>query len=204
MEANSVLNDIKAHIEKHQTDVVIIDNLMSLDLTQVRGDKYDRQSVIALAVASMAKQYNVHAHFVCHPRKPAGFLRKADIAGTADLTNAADNVIMLHRVNNDFRKYASEYFDTAYAESFFNYSNIMEIMKNRDLGVEDELIGMFYEVSSKRLLNTPNETKAYKWDDFSLKNAKGKAVNDNSPFAQMEDETGDSSDNPFLQDSLFD
>jgi len=202
MEANSVLNDIKAHIEKHQTDVVIIDNLMSLDLTQVRGDKYDRQSVIALTVASMAKQHNVHAHFVCHPRKPAGFLRKADIAGTADLTNAADNVFMMHRVNNDFRKYATDYFDTMYAESFFNYSNVMEVMKNRDLGVEDELIGMFYEASSKRLLNTPNEAKAYKWDDFSLQKAKGKAVNDDSPFMQMMDETGDS-DNPFLQDNLF-
>jgi len=203
MEANSVLNDIKAHIEKHQTDVVIIDNLMSLDLTQVRGDKYDRQSVIALTVASMAKQYNVHAHFVCHPRKPAGFLRKADIAGTADLTNAADNVFMMHRVNNDFRKYATDYFDATYAESFFNYSNVMEVMKNRDLGVEDELIGMFYEASSKRLLNTPNEAKAYKWDDFSLQKAKSKAVNEDSQFMQAEDETG-GSDNPFLEDNLFD
>jgi len=197
MEANSVLNDIKVHIEKHQTDVVIIDNLMSLDLTQVRGDKYDRQSVIALTVASMAKQYNVHAHFVCHPRKPAGFLRKADIAGTADLTNAADNVIMMHRVNNDFRKYASDYFDTVYAESFFNYSNVMEVMKNRDLGVEDELIGMFYEVSSKRLLNTPKESKAYKWDDFSLRNAKVKQTE--SIYVDVSDEISDS-DNPFLQD----
>jgi len=201
MEANSVLSDIKAHIEKHQTDVVIIDNLMSLDLTQVRGDKYDRQSVIALAVASMAKQYNVHAHFVCHPRKPAGFLRKADIAGTADLTNAADNVFMMHRVNNDFRKYASDYFDAMYAESFFNYSNVMEVMKNRDLGVEDELIGMYYEVSSKRLLNTPNESKAYKWDDFSLKNSKSKPADDNGygRYGKAENETGNG-DNPFLQE----
>ena len=188
MEANSVLNDIKAHIEKHQTDVVIIDNLMSLDLTQVRGDKYDRQSVIALTVASMAKQYNVHAHFVCHPRKPAGFLRKADIAGTADLTNAADNVFMMHRVNNDFRRYAAEYFDARYAESFFHYSNVVEVMKNRDLGVEDELIGMFYEVSSKRLLNAPNEARAYKWDDFPLQGKRGYEWED------LPDE-----DNPFLQ-----
>ena len=187
MEANSVLNDIKAHIEKHQTDVVIIDNLMSLDLTQVRGDKYDRQSAIALTVASMAKQYNVHAHFVCHPRKPSGFLRKADIAGTADLTNAADNVFMMHRVNNDFRRYASEYFDARYAEGFFGYSNVMEVMKNRDLGVEDELIGMFYEVSSKRLLNAPNEARAFKWDDFSLQE---KRTEEWEPLADE--------DNPFL------
>ena len=183
MEANSVINDVKAHIEKHHTDFVIIDNLMSLDLSQVRGEKYDRQSVIALTIASMAKQYNVHIHFVCHPRKPSGFLRKADIAGTADLTNAADNVFMMHRVNNDFKRYASDFFAQTYAEGFFGFSNVMEVMKNRDLGIEDELIGMYFEISSKRLLNTPGETKAYKWDDFQLQKAQVLADEDN-PFLQ--------------------
>ena len=32
-----------------------------------------------------------------------GFLRKDDISGTADLTNAVDNVFIVHRVNNDFK-----------------------------------------------------------------------------------------------------
>ena len=73
----------------------------------------------------------------------------------------------------------------------------MEVMKNRDLGVEDELIGMFYEVSSKRLLNTPKESKAYKWDDFSLRNAKVKQTE--SIYVDVSDEISDS-DNPFLQD----
>jgi len=181
MEANSVINDVKAHIEKHHTDFIIIDNLMSLDLSQVRGEKYDRQSVIALTMASMAKQYNVHIHFVCHPRKPNGFLRKVDIAGTADLTNAADNVYMMHRVNNDFKRHASDFFVSSYAEGFFGFSNVMEVMKNRDLGVEDELIGMYFEIASKRLLNTPGETKAYKWDDFQLQKAQALADEDN-PF----------------------
>jgi hypothetical protein len=156
---------------------------MSLDLSQVRGEKYDRQSVIALTLAEMAKQYNVHVHFVCHPRKPTGFLRKADIAGTADITNAADNVFMMHRVNSDFKRFASDFFDLSYAEEFFNFSNVMEVMKNRDLGIEDELIGMYFEISSKRLLNAPREMKAYKWDDFSLQEPQTLADEDN-PFLQ--------------------
>lgn len=181
MEANSVINDVKAHIEKHHTDFIVIDNLMSLDLSQVRGEKYDRQSAIALTIASMAKRYNVHIHFICHPRKPSGFLRKADIAGTADLTNAADNVFMMHRVNHDFKRHASDFFASSYAEGFFEFSNVMEVMKNRDLGVEDELIGMYFEISSKRLLNTPGEAKSYKWDDFLLQKAQALADEDN-PF----------------------
>ena len=78
----------------------------------------------------------------------------------------------------------------------------MEVMKNRDLGVEYELIGMYYEVSSKRLLNTPKESKAYKWDDFSLKDSKGRPADDNdysSLYGKMENETGNG-DNPFLQE----
>ena len=172
LQVENVLNDFKKHIEEHHTDVVIIDNLMSLDMTKVYGDKYDKQSVLVLALSDMAKKYNVHIHFVCHPRKPLGFLRKSDISGTADLTNAADNVFMVHRVNNDFKNLAAGFFPKGEAEKYFLFTNTIEIMKNRDLGVEDVLIGMYYEQESKRMLNERYENKVYGWqevfEDFGL------------------------------------
>jgi len=175
--AAAVLADIKAHIEQHNTDVVIIDNLMSLDLSDVPGDKWDKQSVIALALAEMAKRRNVHVHFICHPRKPTGFLRKADISGTADLTNAADNVFMMHRVNSDFIRLSKEFYDKGKAEQYFNYTNVLEVMKNRDLGVEDTLIGLFFERESKRLLNAPDERRTYNWQDVQMSNFGGIKTN---------------------------
>lgn len=160
-----VVADFKAHIEKYKTDAIIIDNLMALDLSEYRGEKYDRQTLLALELSDMSKKYNVHIHFVCHPRKPNGFLRKADISGTADLTNAADNVFMMHRVNQDFMRLAGDFIGKAEVDRFKVYTNVIEVMKNRDLGKEDEYIGLVYEPESKRLLNEAHENKVYGWEE---------------------------------------
>ena len=158
------MNDFEKHINEHQTDVVIIDNLMSLDIHEVSRDKYEGQSIVVLKMAELAKKYNIHLHFVCHPRKANGFLRKADISGTADLSNSADNVFMVHRVNNDFKNLAKQFIGEKEAEKYYNFSNVIEIMKNRDLGYQDEMIGLYFEVESKRLLNNQYENKVFGWE----------------------------------------
>lgn len=89
-------------VQSEKADVVIIDNLMALDVPLTSADKYDMQSQIVKRFSLMAKQLNIHVHFICHPRKTEAFLRKNDISGTADITNTADNVFMVHRVNADF------------------------------------------------------------------------------------------------------
>ena len=164
IKVNSVIDDFVRHIEQHQTDVVIIDNLMSLDLSEMRGEKYDRQTTLVLTLSEFAKKYNVHIHFVCHPRKPVGFLRKSDISGSADLTNAADNVFMMHRVNQDFLRLGGEFLGQTEIKKYEDYTNVIEIMKNRDLGVSDEFIGVYYEPESKRMLNFRQENKRFGWN----------------------------------------
>ncbi len=163
IKANSVIEDFIKHIEQHKTDVVIIDNLMSLDLSEIRGEKYDRQTTLVLTLSEFAKKYDVHIHFVCHPRKPVGFLRKSDISGTADLTNAADNVFMMHRVNQDFIRLGGEFLGHSEIKKYEDFTNVIEIMKNRDLGVSDEFVGVYYEPESKRMLNIRQEYKRYGW-----------------------------------------
>ena len=164
IKVNSVIDDFVRHIEQHQTDVVIIDNLMSLDLSEIRGEKYDRQTTLVLTLSEFAKKYNVHIHFVCHPRKPVGFLRKSDISGSADLTNAADNVFMMHRVNQDFLRLGGEFLGQSEIKKYEDYTNVIEIMKNRDLGVSDEFVGVYYEPESKRMLNFRQENKRFGWN----------------------------------------
>ena len=159
----NVLNEFRLHMEQHPTDVIIIDNLMSLDLSEIKADKYDKQTALVLQLSGLAKEYDVHIHFVCHPRKPNGFLRKADISGTADLTNAADNVFMLHRVNNDFIKNANDYLGKGVVDRYKDFTNVIEIMKNRDLGVQDEIVGLYFEPESKRMKNTLSENRLYGW-----------------------------------------
>ena len=55
-------------------------------------------------------------------------------------------------------------------------------MKNRDLGIEDELVGLYFERESKRLLNLPSEVKHYGWDDFSFISSTENVSDDDIPF----------------------
>jgi hypothetical protein len=94
-----------------------------------------------------------------------GFLRKSDISGTADLTNAVDNVFICHRVNNDFIKAGSEFLGATKIQEYSAYGNCIEICKNRMFGVVDQLVGMYYEIESRRFMNTVDENIIYGWKD---------------------------------------
>ncbi len=136
---------------------------MSMNLSSYGDNKYDVQSQFVQELSELAKKLDIHIHFVCHPRKVTSFLRKIDISGSADLTNIADNVFILHRVNNDFKIKTKEMFKWNDSNDIYKYSNVIEICKNRDFGVEDRFIGMYFEPESKRLLNSLDEFKYYKW-----------------------------------------
>lgn len=161
----SVLNYLKELVEKENIDMIVLDNLMALDILTLNGDKYQQQTTMILALVDFVKTYNVHLHIVCHPRKAATFLRKDDISGTADLTNAVDNVFIIHRVGNDFVQSAKDFYGDAYASKFYGFGNVIEVCKNRDLGIMDELFGFFFETQSKRLLNDVFENVCYGWEE---------------------------------------
>ena len=160
-----ILQSVRDVVEYKKVQVVIIDNLMSIELEN--QNKYEEQSDLVKELSSIAKELNIHIHFVCHPRKSIQFLRKNDISGTADLTNIADNVFILHRVGKDFIRNFKETFsikDDNYP--LFQYSNVIEICKNREFGVQDDFIGLYYETETKRLLNGENEKKYYGWENM--------------------------------------
>lgn len=160
----NVLSAIKDCIEQNKINMVILDNMMSLDLASVGGDRYEKQTALVLALCELAKKYKIHIHFVCHPRKSIGFLRKNDISGTADITNSADNVFIIHRVNSDFRRFTKQDLGLKEENPIYLFNNVIEICKNRDLGISDEFIGLYFEKESKRFLNTKEENKRYGWE----------------------------------------
>jgi hypothetical protein len=115
-------------------------------------------------LAEAAQEFNIHIHLVAHPRKSTGFLRKIDISGSADLTNRPDNVFIVHRVNNDFIKSVGDFFDKSISAMMSDeYDNVIEVCKNRDIGIMDELIGTYFEKESRRFLNTKYEAPIYGW-----------------------------------------
>jgi RecA/RadA recombinase len=154
-------------VSSTQIDFIVLDNVMSLDINTLSGDKYQQQTKFILDIVSFAKKQNIHIHIVAHPRKNVGFLRKDDISGTADLTNAVENVFICHRNNMDFKRASVDFFGKDVAAAFAQYSNMIEVCKNRDLGIVDLLVGLYFEPESKRLLNEAYENKVYGWQDLN-------------------------------------
>ena len=81
------------------------------------------------------------------------------------MTNIADNVFLIHRVGNDFEKRAGEFFGADKTSQYMAFSNVLEVAKNRQMGIVDHLVGMYYEMESRRLKNEIAEYVVYGWQD---------------------------------------
>lgn len=162
-----VLSDLEEVVAKG-VKLIVLDNLMALQISGLSGDKNEKQKQFILDVVEFAKKKNVHIIVVCHARKESGsqtFLRKESIAGSGDLTNAVQNVAIVHRVGEDFCKRASEFFGKEKVEKYMEYSNVVEWCKNRSYGIVDYLVGMYYEVETKRFKNSVAEHIVYGWEE---------------------------------------
>lgn len=160
-----LLADIKELIESEKVSLIVLDNLMALQLDGIDGDKNTKQKNFILQICALAKEKNVHIIMVAHPRKQNDFLRKDSISGTADLTNAVDNVFIVHRCNMDFETKGKLFFGEIRINDIMNhgYGNVLEVCKNRSLGVVDLLVPMYYEIESRRFKNELAENINYGW-----------------------------------------
>jgi archaellum biogenesis ATPase FlaH len=162
-----LLESIRGVVEQRGVNLLILDNLMTLDLDAFGGDKNEKQSSFVNSLADLAKQANIHIILVAHPRKSMTFLRREDIGGSGDITNLADNVYIIHRCNKDFVKRAPEFLGTeeviriADTEGF---SNVVEVCKNRFVGSVDNIFGYYYETETKRFMQSKTEHVVYGWN----------------------------------------
>lgn len=144
----------------------VLDNLMAMDISDFSGDSNEKQKSLVQAIMAFAKKYKVHCILVAHPRKEVTFLRKESISGSGDISNLVDNIFIIHRVNQDFAKRAPEFLGQNKVDECVDFSNVVEVAKNRSLGVEDFLAGMYFDVKSRRFMNYRYEEKQYGWEDF--------------------------------------
>ena len=144
--------------------VFALDNLFSLNIDLLEGDRNNKQKELILQIKDFAKKNQVHIILVAHPRKVMTFLRKNDISGSSDLTNAVDDVFIIHRVNNDFFRAGAEFFGQSEINRYQGFGNVIEVAKNRMYGIVDLMVGMHYEIESRRFKNTPDENIHYGWE----------------------------------------
>lgn len=161
-----IMEEIKKEHEKEKFDFIILDNLMALNILTYDGDKNEKQSQCIKDIHNLAIDLDIVIHIVMHARKPNGFIRKTDISGSADLSNMADNVFIVHRVNDDFVRDATTFWGDKKVSELRLYTNVVECVKQREFGTaEGMVIGLFYEVESKRLLNEKFENIVYSWQE---------------------------------------
>ena len=176
----------------------ILDNLFSLDIDLLEGDKNNKQKELIIQIKDFAKKNHVHVILVAHPRKTSAFLRKNDISGTSDLTNAVDNVFIVHRVSQDFFKAGAEFYGQGEIQRYQDFGNVIEVCKNRMYGVCDVLVGMQYEIESRRFKNYAHECIHYGWEREPVEG------NMNFDEQRVVDVYAETSDEPYATHSEYD
>ena len=152
-------------VEEKKLDMILLDNLMAMNVENLDRDMYARQTKFVKELKRMAVNLNIHVLFVAHPRKSSGYLRVDDISGSGDLGNAADNVFIIHRVDEDYKKSTQQFFQWKSTNPLYLADNVIEICKDRDLGNRDVYIPLWFEKETKRLKNDQTEYVHYGWEN---------------------------------------
>ena len=165
---------------------VILDNLMKIEFDGRADSKWEEQSQIVKGLQKYAQDHHICMILVAHPNKVKTLPRIEDVGGSGDIINTADTVLMVHRITNDFKKRAWEMFRWSEDNPAFQYSNIIEVAKDREFGADDTMVGVYFDPRSKRFLNYPDERIRYGWDTQPVQERVG--------FSRIEDL---SPDDPF-------
>lgn len=163
---SQMYKDIEEQIVKEKLDMIVMDNVMTLNLDSDSFNANEAQTKAVQSLSDLAKKHSVHIILVAHPRKSVSFLRAEDISGSGNIRNLADNIFIVHRCNKDFAVRSAEYLGEAEASKFDDFNNVLEIAKNRDFGIADVFVGLYFEIESKRFLNEPYENIIYDWQEL--------------------------------------
>ena len=164
---SQLYDDIKKAIKEFSPHLIVVDNLTALDLDSAGDDSNGRQKSFINELKDLAKASMVHILLVCHPRKEQSFhmLRMESIAGSSDLVNLCDNVVIVHRSGNDLRKRMMEFFPEEMADEYCQYDSVLEIAKNRSHGAAGKMMGLYFEKETRRFQNSLDENIVYGWDE---------------------------------------
>jgi len=194
-QAEQILSDMDI-LAKAGVKVFVLDNLMAMNIDLFDGDKNNKQKELVLKIKDFAMDRMVHVILVAHPRKTTAFLRKADISGTGDISNAVDNVFIMHRTNEDFIHAITEFYNATVASNLREFGNVLAVEKNRLFGVADYMCGFHYEAESRRFKNTMEENIHYGWEQRGVQTTMPlereeeplkEWYNENDPFGESED-----------------
>ena len=140
---------------RYDCKMFVVDNLMTMIFSGSESDFYRKQSAFVGRLVEFSHRLNVHVHVVAHPRKVIGKATKMDVSGTAEITNRADNVFSVTRVDEETKAERNE--NKLYGDT------LIDVLKNRFSGRQDVEISMIFDNKSRRFRMTDNR------DGFDIK-----------------------------------
>lgn len=166
--AKSILDKMRELAMRYGIKNFVIDNLMVIDLECSESEKYTKQKEFVRDLKNFAKQYHSVVHLIAHPRKGDGMkrLNKMDVAGSGDITNLVDYVLSIYRVPPKEKETIYDKSGNVEQEGY-PYDAIIDLHKNRFLGHQDKVIGLNFDIVSKRFYgSSDNLNKKYGWENL--------------------------------------
>lgn len=158
--------EVEKLVKEQQIDMLLMDNLSCLDIDELEGGINEQQKAAIKMLLRLTERLEIATHLVIHPKKSEMYLRKNDISGAKTLTDLADNVMFVHRWNQDTQKAAKEFMPTKVYEELClsGATNIVEVIKQREFGeAEGHIYKLYFEPESRRLKNNIAEHIVYGW-----------------------------------------
>jgi len=151
-----LLEAFAAASQAYDCRVFLLDNLTMTVSRLNSRDQYRAQRELILEMVAFARETPAHVHVVVHPRKITGTARmtKNDIGGSGDITNLADNVLVLARPTvKELRSKA------------FQGDARLTVLKNRFGGRQDVDIYLSFDQNSRRFYPVGGrpEDRGYGW-----------------------------------------
>lgn len=142
--------------KEYSCRVFLLDNLtMTVSRLHAR-DQYRAQRELIMETVRFVRDNAAHVHVVVHPRKTvsASQLTKNDIGGSGDITNLADNVIVLARPGVKEK-----------GDQENQWAARLTVLKNRFGGRQDEHVYLDFNPASRRFypVGGSSEDRVYGW-----------------------------------------
>ena len=98
MDMNTLEAGIRYSIHNFDTDIILVDSLMTI--SGIRHDDYTAQTEVVCRLADLARDLECHIILVAHARKSFSIRDKIDrfsVRGAGQITDRFDNVLLLQR-----------------------------------------------------------------------------------------------------------
>lgn len=152
--------------------ILALDNLMTICLDDLDGDKWSKQAKLMDKLTMLAKELNIHIHLVAHPNKQRVWLDADSVAGDGAIGNYAQNILICHRLDPEnpdrLETQAAGALSKAKIEDILSSkcTNFIEIAKWRDKGAAmGKIVKLWFEIESNRLKSDPYEVLTYNWQE---------------------------------------